>query len=134
MKRIFFLLSLFLVLNSCSVDDGDRYHFELLAVEEFEVPDSFTLDQTYTIKLKYYRPSSCHSRNGIYYDKHLNVRTVAIQNVVYEREDCQPINSQLVEESFDFYVTNNGSYIFKFYKGKDVNGENVFEEVEVPVI
>lgn len=135
MKKIIFLLSLFLVLNSCSTDDeGERYHFAILAVEQYDVPDSFTLDATYTITLKYYRPSSCHGRNRIYYEKNLNVRTIAIENVVFERNDCQPLNDELVEESFNFHVTNNGSYIFKFYKGKDVNGESVFEEVEVPVI
>lgn len=134
MKKIIFLLSLFLVFNSCSVDDGENYHLELLAIEQVEIPDSFTIDQTYTIKLKYYRPTSCHAKNGIYYEKHLNIRTVAVQNVVFDRDDCQPVNNELVEQTFDFFVTNNGSYIFKFYKGKDVNGENIFEEIEVPVI
>jgi hypothetical protein len=38
------------------------------------------------------------------------------------------------EVSFNFYVTNTGSYIFKFYKGEDANGQNIFEEVEIPVI
>ena len=135
MKRMFFILSFFIVLNSCSPkDNSERYHFQLIPIEEVEIPDSFTLDETYVIKLKYYRPTSCHVKDGIYYEKDLNIRTVAVQNVVFERSDCLPINNQLVEESFEFHVTSNGSYIFKFYQGKDSNGESIFHEVEVPVM
>ena len=36
--------------------------------------------------------------------------------------------------TFNFYVTSNGSYIFKFYQGEDTNGQDVFLTIEVPVI
>lgn len=135
MKRVLFLLSMFLVLNSCNLnDDGEKYHLELLAVEEATVPDSFELDGVYEIKIKYYRPTSCHSYDGLYYDKHLNIRTIAVRNIVFERNNCVPVNTELTEVSFNFHVTNNGSYVFKFWKGTDANGENIFEEIEVPVI
>ena len=134
MKRILLLLSIFLVLNSCSIDEGEKYHFQLLAVEEAVVPDSFELDGTYEIKLKYYRPTTCHAYDGLYYEKHLNTRTIAIRNVVFERDNCNPTSTELTEVSFNFHVTNNGSYIFKFWQGTDANGEDVFYEVEVPVI
>jgi len=135
MKRVFFLLSMFLVLNSCSInDDVEKYHFQLAAVEEAILPDSFELDGTYEITLKYYRPSTCHGYDGLYYDKYLNIRTIAIRNIVYERNDCIPFDNELTEVTFNFHVTNNGSYIFKFWKGTDTNGEDIYEEVEVPVI
>ena len=134
MKKILFLLSIFLVLNSCSVDEGEKYHFQLLAVEEAVVPDSFELDGTYEIKLKYYRPTTCHAYDGLYYDKDLNIRTIAIRNIVFERDNCSPIATELTEVSFNFHVTNNGSYIFKFWQGTDANGDDVYYEVEVPVI
>jgi hypothetical protein len=38
------------------------------------------------------------------------------------------------EVSFNFMVSNTGSYIFKFYKGKDSAGKDIFEEVEIPVV
>ncbi|WP_130733309.1 hypothetical protein [Flavobacterium sp. J27] len=134
MKRIFFLLSIFLVLNSCNVDDGERYHFQILGVEEAIVPDSFELGNTYEIKLRYYRPTTCHIYDGLYYDKDLNTRIIAIRTVVFERDNCVPADSELVEATFNFHVTNNGSYIFKFWQGTDENGEDIFYEVEVPVI
>lgn len=134
MKRILFLFSMFLVLNSCSIDEGEKYHLQLLAVEEAIVPDSFQLGGTYEIKLKYYRPSTCHAYDGLYYDKNLNTRIIAIRNVVFERDDCRPASTELTEASFNFHVTNNGSYIFKFWQGTDANGDDVYYEVEVPVI
>jgi hypothetical protein len=97
------------------------------------VPQSFTLGQTYEIKLKYKKPSDCHSYQGIYYDKNLNVRTIGIQTAVLESTNCAPLTTEPVEVSFNFLVTNTGSYIFKFYKGEDANGQNIFEEVEIPV-
>lgn len=127
-------MSLFLILNSCSVDEGEKYHLDFLPIEEVDVPDSFQRGETYNIKVKYKRPTTCHVYNGIYYDRDLNIRTFAVQTVVYERNDCQNIvTPTLTEAAFNFQVQNSGSYIFKFWQGKDDNGEDVFYEVEIPV-
>ncbi|UOX35126.1 hypothetical protein LXD69_06330 [Flavobacterium sediminilitoris] len=134
MKRIFFLLSLFLILNSCSVDEGERYHLDFLPIEEVDMPDSFQRGEIYNIKVKYKRPTTCYAYNGIYFDRELNTRTFAIQAVVYEKNDCQNIvDPILLEAAFNFEVLNSGSYIFKFWQGKDDGGEDVFYEVEIPV-
>ncbi|WP_445721502.1 hypothetical protein [Flavobacterium sp.] len=135
MKRLLSILSLFLILNSCSVDEGEKYHLTLLPIEEVVVPDSFQLDQTYSIKVKYKKPTTCHVYDGIYYDRNENIRTFAVQNVVYERSECQDITTAtLTEATFDFRVLNTGSYIFKFWQGTDANGENMYLEVEIPVV
>jgi hypothetical protein len=39
----------------------------------------------------------------------------------------------LVEETFNFYVTNTGNYIFKFWTGEDANGNDTFLEYDIPV-
>lgn len=140
MKKIILLLSLVFAISSCSLNDdkGEEFHYELLPIENVEIPSEFILGETYTIVVRYYRPTTCYAFNGFYYEKDLNVRTVAVQNVVFDSntncEDIDPIEANLVEASFDFYVTSNGSYIFKFWQGVDDNGEDVFYEVEVPVI
>ena len=135
MKKIILLTLFLLTLTGCSIDDNQpNYSYEVLAIDSYIVPESFTLGETYKIKLKYRKPSDCHSFQGIYYDKNLNVRTIGIQTTVFESTNCTPLTTEPIEVSFNFYVTNTGSYIFKFYKGEDANGENIFEEVEIPVI
>ena len=135
MKKILAIVSLFFVLISCSVeDDTPNFYSVVLPVTEVEVPQEFVIGETYPIKVWYQRPSTCHAFNGFYYDKYLNERTVAVQNIVTEAGNCQSLEDELVEASFDFYVTSNGSYIFKFWQGVDDNGEDIFLEIEVPVV
>ena len=135
MKKILAIVSLFFVLISCSVeDDTPNFYSVVLPIIEVEVPQEFVIGETYPIKVWYQRPSTCHAFNGFYYDKYLNERTVAVQNIVTEAGNCQSLEDEIVEVSFDFYVTSNGSYIFKFWQGVDDNGEDIFLEIEVPVV
>lgn len=134
MKKILLLLALVFAINSCSVkDDGPNYHYEVLPVESFTVPESFYLGQTYPIKVTYKKPTDCHTFVGFYYEKNGNVRTIAVQTSVLDNSACQPISEEPVEVSFNFQCTYSGTYIFKFYKGTDAVGNDVFEEVEIPV-
>ena len=135
MKKIVLFLIVITSFLSCSLDDdGPTYTYEVLPVDSYVVPASFTLGQTYSIKLKYQKPSACHIYQGIYYEKNLNTRTIAIQTAVQNNQVCTQQIPPLSEVSFNFMVNNTGSYIFKFYKGKDAKGENIFEEVEIPVV
>ena len=136
MKKMALLLVLVATLFGCSPDNNDRdnYNFSILPVESYTVPESFKLGETYVIKLKYQRPSSCHVYQGIYYDKNLNIRTIAIQSAVYANQVCTMEIPPLSEVSFNFIVTATGSYIFKFYKGKDANDKDLFESVEIQVV
>ena len=133
MKKIISLFVLFFLFNSCSPDSDPNYLFELLPVQSVDIPTEFTLGETYQITMHYIRPTTCHSFNTLYYDKDLNVRTIAIESAVLQGGNCEESPNDLVECSFNFYVTSNGSYIFKFWQGKDANGENIFLEYEVPV-
>jgi len=136
MKKLFLYLALITSLVSCSLDNNnsDSYTYEVLAVDSYVVPESFTLGETYEIKLKYQKPSSCHMFQGIYYSKDLNTRTIAIQTAVQDNQVCTADIPPLSEVSFNFVVNNTGSYIFKFYKGKDDSGTDIFEEKEIQVV
>lgn len=136
MNKLVLFLILITSLVSCSIDNdnNDSYTYEVLSVQSYELPASFTLGETYEIKLKYQRPTACHIFQGIYYDKNLNTRTIAIQTAVNDNQVCTTEIPPLSEVSFNFYVTNTGSYIFKFYKGEDAAGQDIFEEVEIPVV
>ena len=133
MKKIISVIALFFLFNSCTPDSGPNYTFEVLPVESVDIPTEFTLGETYLITMHYKRPSTCHYFNGIYYDKNLNVRTVAVESAVEQRDNCQELTNEMNTCSFNFTVTSNGSYIFKFYNGEDADGNNTFLEYEVPV-
>jgi hypothetical protein len=85
MKRILASFALVFLLASCSLDNGSNFHFELLPVDSVDIPTEFSIGNTYPIKMYYTRPSTCHYYNSIYYDKDLNIRTVAIESIVEEK-------------------------------------------------
>jgi hypothetical protein len=135
MKKTVLFLILITSFLGCSLDDDNTsYTYDVLPVDSYVVPASFTLGETYEIKLKYQKPTSCHIYQGIYYDKNLNTRTIAIQTAVQNNQVCTQQIPPLSEVSFNFMVNNTGSYIFKFYKGEDAGGKDIFEEVEIPVV
>lgn len=136
MKKIALLLLAIITLNACSIDNNDpKAHLEVVGVDSFTVPESFVLGQTYEIKVKYKKPTDCYTFNGFYYDKSANIRTIGLQCTVLDRKDCAPLtDAYAYEVSFNFQATNAGSYIFKFYKGVDADGTDIFEQVEIPVV
>ena len=134
MRKIIFTLLPF-ILFSCSLEDNslDTY-FELVPVESAVVPDEFVLGNLHLITLTYIRQTTCHAFNDIYFVADSNERTVAVTNIVYDSNgNCEEISDEL-ETSFNFRATELGSYIFKFWKGKDDDGEDLYLTVEVPVI
>ena len=132
MKRFFLLFSLLFLFNSCELDENN-YYVDILPVHSVEMPSEFTLGLSYQITMRYYRPTNCHSPYGIYYEKDLNIRTCAVNNLVREGGTCNELNEYLVEETFNFTVTNTGNYIFKFWTGVDSEGNNTFLEYDIPV-
>ncbi|MCG9791976.1 hypothetical protein [Flavobacterium algicola] len=135
MKKFLLLLVLTIAISSCSIDNnpGDSYTFEVLPVASFEVPETLKLGRTDTIRLTYQRPTSCHLFQGIYYTKDANIRTIAVQSALKDDTICSADVPAISETYFTFLPTASGSYIFKFYKGKDAAGENIFEDVEIQV-
>ncbi|WP_282134816.1 hypothetical protein [Seonamhaeicola maritimus] len=135
MKRVIMLCLTLIFFASCSVDDDSAdFSFEILPVESVDIPTEFKLGEVYPITISYFRPSTCYTFNDFYYLKDLNERTVAPINYVFERNDCETLEDELVEVSLNFIVTNTGSYIFKFWQGEDNNGEGQFLTIEVPVV
>lgn len=137
MKKIALLFLLTISLVSCSLDDdhGPNYYYEVLPIDSFTVPDTFNFGSTYQIKLFFKYPTTCHSYGGIYFDRYLNERTFAIQSLVING-NCVPYEeseNEIWDVNVNFQVLNTETYLFKFYKGKDEEGNNIFEEVEIPV-
>ena len=138
-KRSLLLISisfLLLINTGCLPDnEGSEYHYEVLPIESFEVPESFILGETYSIVVRYNRPTTCHYFSNIYWEKNLNERIIGVQSLVEQRNNCLPSaeDEMLFERTFNFMVTNNGSYIFKFFKGHDEEDNPIFEIIEIPV-
>lgn len=121
---------------SCSVD-GDssgNFYTEFVPIESVDIPTEFTLGETYEIHVKYLRPSACYIFNDFYYASELNQRTVAVINTVYPNQNCAALDNQIVDVSFNFLVTSNGTYVFRFWQGEDENGNDTYYIVEVPVV
>ena len=136
MKKLIALSLALVLLVSCSIDNenGSNYSFEILPVESVDIPSEFTLGETYPITVTYLKPSSCHLFKEFYYSKNLNERTVAPITIVYEDNNCETLDTITEDATFNFIVTGNGSYIFKFWQGEDANGEEQYLTIEVPVV
>ncbi len=137
MRRVKIILVFFLVLimPGCVDDDNTRFFFEAVKIEEVTIPDQFVRGETYEITVSYFRPSSCHAFSGFEYDGVGNERTVvAISVIIDNGTTCQdPDIIGLTEESFTFFVGNEDSYVFRFWQGRDDQGNNQFLTIEVPV-
>ncbi len=132
MKKLFLLLITIAVLSACSPDEPQKYKLEVLPIESFIAPDTLILGATNVFKIKYKRPSNCHFFEGFYYKRNLNQRTVGISASVLE-DNCAPLTGTPVEVDLKFFASNTGTYIFKFYKGKDAAGNNIFVSDTIPV-
>ena len=133
MKKLLF--SLFaLIIFSCSLDnETNQSYLEMLPIESATVPQEFVRGETYEITMTYFRPTTCHAFNDIYYARDANTRTVAIVTTVFANNNCEELEEDLLERSFNFKATNEDSYIFKFWQGKNDNGEDQYLIIEVPV-
>jgi hypothetical protein len=141
MKKLL-LLFFALTLVSCTSDDNpnEEFHFELMPIVNINMPESFQYNNSYTIEYSYYRPTTCHVFNDLYFSYEANFRTIAVINTVYEDTEtlhCQPIEGQgeLEQRSFQFLCNNDGgTYIFKFWQGTDEDGVDQYLIREVPIV
>ena len=134
MKKFLIFSLVAMLFISCSIDDDrNNYTLEILPVESVDIPDEFVLGETYPITVHYFRPTTCHVFREFYYVKDNNIRTVAPITYVFDQNNCTDIENELVDTTFNFIVTGNGSYIFKFWQGEDTNGEDQYLTIEVPV-
>ncbi|MES2862521.1 MAG: hypothetical protein V4666_00230 [Bacteroidota bacterium] len=134
MKKILALIGIFLLVVSCSPEsDEPKVHFELLPIDTVVMPIEFNVNVENEIIVKFLRPTTCHGFNGFYYGKEDFTRTVAVESYVLEKNDCAALTNQILEQKLQFKPTEVGTYLFKFWKGRDAAGDNIFEEISVDV-
>ncbi|APQ19299.1 hypothetical protein A9200_00445 [Maribacter hydrothermalis] len=136
MKNKFMLLTVVIafICNSCSIDDdGANFHFTALEIIDADVPESFNLNETYVISVRYLKPDRCTYYEGFDVIKDsLTVRNVvAIGSVRTDLNCTEEITEQTA--SFNFKVIYADPYTFKFYTGENSDGDPEYLEVVVPV-
>ncbi len=134
MKKTIALILILIVTVSCSInDDSTNYGYEILPVESVDIPTEFEYGETYTITVSYFRPSNCHYFSEFYYVINGSQRTVAPITIVYDNDNCENLEDDLVDATFEFLVTDRKTYTFKFWQGEDEDGDDVYLTIEVPV-
>jgi hypothetical protein len=130
MKKLFLVFTV-LMLQSCS-EEAPFFKLVSLPIDEAITPDHFTYRTSDTIVLKYTLPSACFYFKDVYYSKERNTRVVAI-NVIEDLD--KTCNEATIEKEIKLpiHVLQDKDYIFKFYKGKDTEGNLIFDEITVPV-
>ena len=131
-KKIIVLCLLTVFVSSCLNDNEHNFTYELLPIDEAIVPASFIFGQKDTIAIKYTLKNSCYHFDNLYYEYQDTARVVAVRAFVSLEDACAEIISQK-EYKFAVNVTQQEDYVFKFWKGTDSNGENIFEEIIVSV-
>jgi len=132
-KRVFFIIFNFIIFVSCSNDDGPTYHYELLAIDEVDLPEEFEYGKTYEVSLKYIVPDDCYISSDVLYEYDHDMRNVAVNTTVLDDKECFPVDFE-DEISFKVQALQTKTYIFKFWQGEDENGEPIYLIKEVPVI
>ena len=137
MKRyIFLLLTVLISFTSCSLEEEDPITGSvpiLLPIDSASVPSEFTYGESYSIVVNYSLPNGCYNFNDIHYETSNNSRTIAIRAILNDNQACtQSIVNR--NHSFTLKCTQKETYILKFWKGKDISGQDQYLIVEVPVI
>jgi len=133
MKKIILLFAgLFLFYACLNNEDQINFGYEILPIDEYTTPIAFTFGEKDTVKVKYTLKNSCYNFDNIYYEYQDTARIVAVRAIVNLDENCTDVSTQ---REFDIVVTatQREDYVFKFFKGLDANGNNIFEEAVVPV-
>lgn len=135
MKKLLSFLFVMVFTLSCTKDDGFYpITFEAIKTVSVDIPDSFTVNEVALIKVRYLRPSSCHGFDGFVWQKENFTRTVFVRNFVVQREGCNPLTNEMREETIRFKPIETGTYTFKFWTGKDSNGNNTYLEFQRDVL
>ncbi|TVZ56321.1 hypothetical protein OD91_1605 [Lutibacter sp. Hel_I_33_5] len=132
MKKFISLFIGLFIFYACAEDDELSYKYEFLKIDEYNVPASFKLGEIDSITVKYTLFGGCYQFNDLYYEYQDTARVVAITSVVFLDQPC---TKELIKREHKFAVkaTQKEDYLFRFWKGKDANDKNIFDDVVIPV-
>lgn len=135
MKRFFLLLSTIFLLFSCanSNDDLPNFHYELLPIDQADIPTTLNYEEEYDITFTYTLPNGCYHYNNLFYQTKDSIRTIAV--VAFVNDDTNCTEALITEEkTFKLKVSQKEDYIFKLWKGKNDQDEDIYEEIITKVL
>ena len=134
MKRVILFCTIF-TLFSCSIDDDSgNIMQELAPTVSVEMPENMFFGQTNSIAVTYKKPSSCHYFSGFDVSKNGNTITVGVvTSYRTTNTNCSETGNLLAVTELNFVAERNDFYIFKFWRGTNSEGENLFLTREVTV-
>ncbi|MDY7394652.1 hypothetical protein UMM65_05320 [Aureibaculum sp. 2210JD6-5] len=134
-KKILIIFLVAVTSVSCKLGDDNDQNLVLksLPIKEAVVPAEFEFGMSYTIKVEYDLPDGCHSFYDLYYKQEGTSRIVAITAIVDTKAAC---TEAIIPKEHEFVVNvaQQQDYTFRFWKGEDNDGNDIFEDVVVPVI
>lgn len=131
MKRLLLVFLVAISVLSCSAE-SEGTQFFISTVEEVTMASSYKVDSTSKIMIKYKRPTDCHLFNGFYYMADNFDRNVAIQFAKVDESDCD-VDETVYEIPLNFKPEVPGTYHFKFWHDRDVNGVDIYIEADAVV-
>lgn len=135
-KKFTFLIAL--VTLSCSLDDGNdtiEIFNESLPIEAANLPDQFKRNQIYDVTLTYSKPTNCHIYRDLLFKRDINEITIEVlaEKYIQEGVACDSLG-KAYETTFKFPALQGDNYMFKFWQGKNDQGEDIYLEIDVPVV
>lgn len=113
-------------------DDNIAVTFEYVPIDEYVVPSSFSLGKVENIKVTYTLMNGCYRFDDIHYENDEEGMIIAVKARVQLGVACTESITK-GDYTLPIEIKEQKNYILKFWKGTDVNGENIFEKVSVPV-
>lgn len=134
MKRVLMYVMFCCLLFSCSLQDDSLANFQLktLPIKKVEIAQSFDLGSTQTIKIIYDLPDSCHQFYEITESNNGSATIFTVTAQVIGETDCNTVVKEETRE-IRFKAAQTEDYIFKFWKGRDSSGNDMFIEMTIPV-
>lgn len=136
MKRKFLFIGiaiLFILANSCTLDQEENFHFAPLRIIDAQVPESFILNETYVIAVQIERPNDCSFFEG--FDVAAGdggLREIVAWASVLTDAECEEQLS-IVTHTMTMEIIQTETYILRFYNGEDSLGNPSYLTYEVPV-
>lgn len=135
MKRYILILLTIIFLSACSPsgDDDVNYSFEYVPITDVEIPSSFTLGQTYQIKVNYVLPNGCYNFYNYDYVYENTSRVISTIAIVNDDTTCTQATIE-GEYIINIEARQNATYIFRFWEGRDNQGIDQYLIIEIPVL
>ncbi len=135
MKNFLVLLVIVGGFFSCSLDDdvNPTFSYAAVPIESVIVPDTLNYGEIHDFEVTYKQISTCHLFETYQSLKDTNERKIFVLNRVFNDNNCEELEDELISKQLHFEVTRQDYYIFKFWQGTDSNNEDIFLTKKIPV-